>query len=421
MRAEAAFEFRTVTFGCFACKKGDSIGEGSGCLPDDGLMHYIKKRNIRILGCAVIPLLLIFLCSLQASAFDASSLLLRMYDSLPEEAREELPEQVIRELEAGEEGDVTEIALALNKNYLAQLLVRQLERIYRPVVGAFSTLLGIVVIASVLSVTKDSFSGKTAQSLHFIVTMAMALALYHTLSGVWDTVSQALTSVTVFMRAMAPVMTAIYMAGGNISTAASGQGMLFAFLELIEALGTETLYPMLRICFGMSLLSHAGLSVSLSGVLNAVNRIFSILLVFLVMLLGTVLAYQNTIMQSADTVLARTVRFAVNSFVPLIGGTAGETVRSVIGSISYLKSTVGSVAAVTVIVLSVKPFLSLLLYKCSLWLSSGAAKAMNCLPEAEFISDIGGLFDLAGALLLACTLTMLFTLTLFIRAGVAAV
>ena len=45
---------------------------------------------------------------------------------------------------------------------------------------------------------------------------------------------------------------------------------------------------------------------------------------------------------------------------------------------------------------------------------------MNCQPEAEFIGEIGGILDLAGALLLACTLTMLFTLTLFIRAGVAA-
>lgn len=378
-----------------------------------------KKRRHCFLG-VVLFVLLIRAGACPVHAFDPSAIMGSVYDSLPDEAKEALPERVLTELKAGENADGVELAASLNGSYLSQLLASLLEKLYRPALGAMSTLLGIVVIAAVLSTVRESFSGKTAESLRVVVSLAMALSLYDAVSGVWDTVSEALTSVTVFMRAMAPVMTAIYMAGGNISTAASGQGMLFAFLEVIEAIGSDGLYPMMQVCFGMALVSHTGLSVRLSGVMNAVKRIFSILLVFLVMLLGTVLAYQNTIMQSADTVLARTVRFAVNSFVPLIGGTAGETVRSVIGSITYLKSTVGSVAAVSVIVLAVKPFLSLILFKCSLWIAGGAARAMNCQPEADFIGEIGGILDLAGALLLACTLTMLFVLTLFIRAGVAA-
>ena len=384
------------------------------------MRRYGRKKCRRVIICAALVLLLALAGACPVCAFDPSAILSSVYDSLPEEAREALPERVLTELKAGEEADGVELAASLNASYLARLLSAQLKKLYRPALGALSSLLGIVVIAAVLSAVRESFSGKTAESMRVVISLALALSLYSTVSGVWETVSEALTSVTVFMRAMAPVMSAIYMAGGNISTAASGQGMLFAFLELIEAIGSDGLYPMMQVCFGMALVSHTGLSVRLTGVMNAVKRIFSILLVFLVMMLGTVLAYQNTIMQSADTVLARTVRFAVNSFVPLIGGTAGETVRSVIGSISYLKSTVGSVAAVSVIVLAVKPFLSLILFKCSLWIAGGAARAMNCQPEAEFIGEIGGILDLAGALLLACTLTMLFTLTLFIRAGVAA-
>ena len=384
------------------------------------MMRYGRKKCRRVIICAALVFLLALAGACPVCAFDPSAILGSVYDSLPEEAREALPERVLTELKAGEEADGVELAASLNASYLARLLSAQLKKLYRPALGALSSLLGIVVIAAVLSAVRESFSGKTAESMRVVISLALALSLYSTVSGVWETVSEALTSVTVFMRAMAPVMSAIYMAGGNISTAASGQGMLFAFLELIEAIGSDGLYPMMQVCFGMALVSHTGLSVRLTGVMNAVKRIFSILLVFLVMMLGTVLAYQNTIMQSADTVLARTVRFAVNSFVPLIGGTAGETVRSVIGSISYLKSTVGSVAAVSVIVLAVKPFLSLILFKCSLWIAGGAARAMNCQPEAEFIGEIGGILDLAGALLLACTLTMLFTLTLFIRAGVAA-
>lgn len=384
------------------------------------MMRYGRKKCRRVIICAALVFLLALAGACPVCAFDPSAILGSVYDSLPEEAREALPERVLTELKAGEEADGVELAASLNASYLARLLSSQLKKLYRPALGALSSLLGIVVIAAVLSAVRESFSGKTAESMRVVISLALALSLYSTVSGVWETVSEALTSVTVFMRAMAPVMSAIYMAGGNISTAASGQGMLFAFLELIEAIGSDGLYPMMQVCFGMALVSHTGLSVRLTGVMNAVKRIFSILLVFLVMMLGTVLAYQNTIMQSADTVLARTVRFAVNSFVPLIGGTAGETVRSVIGSISYLKSTVGSVAAVSVIVLAVKPFLSLILFKCSLWIAGGAARAMNCQPEAEFIGEIGGILDLAGALLLACTLTMLFTLTLFIRAGVAA-
>lgn len=384
------------------------------------MMRYGRKKCRRVIICAALVLLLALAGTCPVCAFDPSAILGSVYDSLPEEAREALPERVLTELKAGEEADGVELAASLNASYLARLLGAQLKKLYRPALGALSSLLGIVVIAAVLSAVRESFSGKTAESMRVVISLALALSLYSTVSGVWETVSEALTSVTVFMRAMAPVMSAIYMAGGNISTAASGQGMLFAFLELIEAIGSDGLYPMMQVCFGMALVSHTGLSVRLTGVMNAVKRIFSILLVFLVMMLGTVLAYQNTIMQSADTVLVRTVRFAVNSFVPLIGGTAGETVRSVIGSISYLKSTVGSVAAVSVIVLAVKPFLSLILFKCSLWIAGGAARAMNCQPEAEFIGEIGGILDLAGALLLACTLTMLFTLTLFIRAGVAA-
>ena len=63
-----------------------------------------------------------------------------------------------------------------------------------------------------------------------------------------------------------------------------------------------------------------------------------------------VFSYKSILAQGQDSLSLKTARFAISSFVPIVGSSINEALRAVTSSISILKSSSG-IAAIIVIAL----------------------------------------------------------------------
>jgi len=137
--------------------------------------------------------------------------------------------------------------------------------------------------------------------------------------------------------------------------------------------------------------------------------------VFITTVLTAVLFFQNTLASSADTLAARSVKFAVTSFVPVIGGMIGDVSRTIIGSIQVLKSITGIFGILVIVITLLPPLITVILNKFMLQISGAFALILGMDKQSDFLKEMGSLLNITIAVMVCAALVFIFDVTVFIK------
>lgn len=232
------------------------------------------------------------------------------------------------------------------------LLVREAARLLSsmlaPVCTDISLLCGGVIIASLFRNVCREGSSRTAVS--YAVTLGMAVPSAGIAVRIWSESAEAIENLTMYMRAVIPVMGSLYCAGGNVGAAAASSASLTAAVTLMEHSMGVCLLPVLRVCLGIAIVRCVGGGLCLDGVGSFIRGIFTTGMGLMTVLFGVMMGVQTKLALASDGTAARTVKFAVANMIPVIGGAAGEAMRAVVGSIGTVRTGAGAVAVIGITV-----------------------------------------------------------------------
>jgi stage III sporulation protein AE len=343
-------------------------------------------------------------------AYDPGAALDSIRGLIPQDIEDYIPD----ELFDPENGTVTP-----DSGLLVRASAGIIEAALRPVLKVFATITGFVIIMSVFAAFRQNImKGALTTAFETASAVCMALCMFSLMNGLFDDAFHVLEQLGLFMNGMLPVMTSLYAAGGNIATATVSSAGIMALLTMLENIARYALYPVLRVCFGLSLVSCAG-GINLSGISALVRNTFIVVLSFIMSLMSFFLAYQTRLALSADSAAIRTIKFAAGSFIPVVGGAVGEAVRLVMGSLSYIKSAAGVIAVIVIVLIVLPVILRIFLYKMTLAVSSCISKILGCERESAFLAEMSGLLNLTLAILSACSVLFILNVTLFIKSAAA--
>jgi hypothetical protein len=82
--------------------------------------------------------------------------------------------------------------------------------------------------------------------------------------------------------------------------------------------------------------------------------------------------------------------------IPGIGGAVGDTVRTLAGSVSYIKNVVGVGGIALIVVLTLPTLISLLLSRLVLLVTSTVAGMLGCSREGRLLSELGNIYGFDG-------------------------
>lgn len=369
------------------------------------------NRTLYALTAAVI---LLILTALPVSAYDPDALLGDVSDYLPDELTDTLP--FLDKSGLSEEAVTDALDFGSVLKWAATLLLKALKAALAP----FCMILGTAALGTVFSALRTSFASEALSSaMGYVMTLCTSLTVYEALGGLWEEASAQLEKLTALMNSMLPVMTSLYAAGGNVTSAAVNNSAMMTVLALLENILGQGLSEILKLCFVFSLMSGLCIGTDLGGVGEMIRNAYTTALTFIMMLLSTVMAYQNRLSYAADSVAARTVKFAAGNLIPVIGGAVGEATRALGGSISLLRSTVGILGAAAVAALILPTVINLIINKSALNLAGVIIRALGCENESRVISASAGIINLSLALVAAVSVFFMFALTLFIKTGAA--
>ena len=349
------------------------------------------------------------------SAYDAeSSPIGEVSEYLPDELTDSLPDPL--------KGVTTPEAVigALDFRSTAKWLCEIALECLRGVLSPFCRILAVVVIGTVFGALKSGISSDAlSQAVGYAVSLCTALTVYDAIGALWEQSAVQLERLTVLMNSMLPVMTTLYAAGGNVTSAAVSNASLTAVMALLENILASGLYPILRLCFVLSVMGCISGCIDLGGVADFVRNTYTTVLVFIMMLLSTTMAYQNKLASAADSTAARTIKFAAGNLIPVVGGAVGEAVRMIGGSLELIKSTVGILGVIAIAAVVLPLVISLIINKSALNFISVISRTLGCDAESRIIASAAGMINLTLALVASASVIFVYALALFIKTAAA--
>ena len=280
--------------------------------------------------------------------------------------------------------------------------------------GFLSGLLAVIVTAAVLEQMKQSLTDpKHAPIYDFVVLACVAGTVLFRLEGVCQSVGERIDGLCNFVLSLLPVTGVLWAAGGTPGCAAVQGSSLMLAVDAFSFLSQRLLLPLVQFSFSFSLISC--LSPVVPKLAKTVKKAFVSGCGFLMTLLIALLSFQTALAKSADSLVARSVKFAFSSFVPIVGGLLGESARTVGAAVSHIKNVTGIFGFFVILFLVALPLGLLISTKVFLWLGALFAQLCSCTQIAGFLEEINEGLSMLMALLLSVSVYFILAIALFCK------
>ncbi len=306
-------------------------------------------------------------------------------------------------------------------DYMMSLVKNTFDDAVSSAAGSFGMILSVILISSAASLHfKDTLDGKARDAVSLIGTLTIACAVLARELARCEEIVAFSYAISAFVGAMTPILFTMHTATANTVTAGVTASGFLLFSSAVEFLSTHICIPIYKAALSFSVISVSlptdGGTRQIAGFLR---RTFTTVLTAAAIIYVTVLSYQTYLASAADSVAARSVKFAVSSSVPVVGGILSDTVRTVYSGLTIIKSSSGTLGIVVMIALSL-PLLIKLSFSGFLYGAAAfAASLLGCDREASLLSSFRECMGLLCAVVSVITVVFIIGTALFIKTAPA--
>lgn len=231
-------------------------------------------------------------------------------------------------------------------------------------VKSFSVTATAILVMALLSSTirtlnsalGERASGNVAFFTFFTVISGLALSCFSKALGYGIDVISHMTN---FMSKLTPVIIVTLFACCKGVSAAAFQPVLAAAVIIVSEIINRCLVPLISFSAVLSVAGNVGDKTGISGFVKIVKSSTK----WIMALVITVFTGVNTIYGFAspalDAVSAKTLKFAVGSLVPVVGGFLSDTLDTVAASGAVVKNAVGASGIVMICIICITPIIKL--------------------------------------------------------------
>ena len=314
-------------------------------------------------------------------------------------------------------GDFSElIGGTVDEGSFLELTATYLTSGINEVLKSFASILILIIIISVFNAMSAPISNdglKLAFSLCSCV--CITVTVFNVCTLLVSNAAQYMGVLCTVMGAFLPIMTATLTMGGNITAAVISNGSMLLFINLVEGFLVSFMLPLTKASLALGCAKSINGTLDLGGISKSIKTAFTSVTVFVMSIFMFVLSYKNTIAQSVDSLSIKTARFAISSFVPLVGSSVNESLRTVTASLSLIKNSCGIIAIISVAVLMLPIVINLFLNKLSFSLLATMSRSIGGHNEASVLEEADSACSFILTLVCCSCVLFIFALTIFIK------
>ena len=330
-----------------------------------------------------------------ALAYDFSG----VYQNLSDEASRALSELGVTS------ADADALSALSFENVMAALSKMAGSGMTAPLKGLI-TMTAVLLLCSMLTAYQNSLteSGETVQT---VAVLCLSGAVAVPAVGFIGTAGDVIAQCANLFLAYIPIMAVMLAASGKAVSAASYQALTVAAGQGVMRVSSDMILPLLHIFLGIAVSSGIAPQVGLGGFLSLITKLTKWLLGFVMAIFTAVLSLRQAASGALDSLGSRAARFALSSFVPVVGSALSEAYKTVQGSLHVLRSGLG----IFVILALAFTFLPVLLqglgWSLCLFVGKALAEALGVSHSAKLLEALGTVFSTLTAVLLCVPAVLL--------------
>ena len=322
-----------------------------------------------------------------------------------------LPEEIRRELIPYGDNALIDIIEKFSLKYFFERFTSEVSQIVPRLFTNFCTSAVIVIL---ISITKNFINIYEAEHLasatDFCTSLVSVLTVFTMQKGTVDVAGVFLKTVSNSMKLLIPIIEAALISSGNLTFAtvtASGLNTIIAICEIIYS---DVLYPAVTVVFVISAIISVTGNKGLSYLINALKVLITGIIVAIITLVTFIFAIQSTASVTADNFTLKALRFALGSYVPIVGGAVSESLTMLKSSFTVIKSFAGITGIIVILLLCIPPVISLAAGKINAYLCMALSGILGCEKISSFYGEINGVYTMIFAIVLSSVIMFIVAL-----------
>ena len=214
-----------------------------------------------------------------------------------------------------------------------------------------------------------------------------------------------------FMLTFIPVYAGILLAMGRPGSALGLETVLFGLCQTLMQVCSTVIAPLVGMYTALSISGALAPNLNLGGFTAGIKKASSHLLGVLLCVFVGVMGLQTAIGAATDSIANRTARFAVGTFVPVVGASLAEILGTLQSSIGLLKSSVGIYAVVAVIMLLLPALVELMMWQLVIFAGTTLSDMFSLKGVSDMLRAIGGALSIVIGIIAVTAALFIISLT----------
>lgn len=304
--------------------------------------------------------------------------------------------------------DSKDLLKSLSKLFFQELTVS---------LGLLAKILAITLISSILTNLQSTFENSSISELaNYITYVLIAILVISSFSQAMDLAKVTIDKMVGFMQIILPILLTLLTVTGGPNTRILFHPMILMTVNLIGVLIKSIILPLIFFSFIISIISNISNRVEFSKLSELGRQVITFIITgALTLFIGIITIYG--LGSKMDGLTIRTAKFAIDKFIPIVGGFLSDAVEAVVGCSGILKNGLGFIGLLTLLLICILPIIKivalLLVYK----VITVVIQPLGSSNLVEFFNQVGKSLTLILISLLSTATMFFITITIIVEAG----
>ena len=309
----------------------------------------------------------------------------RFLDSLEDEQKSAVPFHDLKEFIKGLTKGETEDFFS---NFLTALL-KSLGKYFVGFLPAIITILVVSLLKSMLSgMTSGFLKTGTSEIVHVVCYAVIVVVLSSAMVSVVQVTVTTINNMTAFASGVFPVLLTLLAGLGATTGVATYQPMMAVLGGGVMALISKVILPAFIACVVFAVVGNLSKNVKLTKMNKMFKSVSSWLIGIVFGLYGTFLTVGGIAGGVVDKVGYSAAKFALSSYVPILGGYLSDGFDLVGASMMLVKNAFGYTAVIVLVATVMFPLLKIVVFIFSLRLASAVAEPIGDDRVSNMLSTV---------------------------------
>lgn len=293
------------------------------------------------------------------------------------------------------------------------------QYLFKEIVASFKIvgqLIIIAIVCALLNNLQNAFSNEKLCNIAYFACFSVMVILIA--KGFYigvELTQEVINSISDFMTALMPVLIMLLASVGNISQAVIMDPIIMGVCTLGSKLYASVIIPMICMSFVLDFVNNISSEYNIKNLTSLLKKTALWIQGIFLTVFVAIITIRGIVSSSFDVVTTKTAKFAIDSFIPVVGKTLSDAFSTVASYTLLLKNSISLLGVIILISIILLPIIKIFVMGFMYKLTAALLQPVSDSKVVDIIDSAGGSFMLLGYCII-CVSVMFFIMIAIIAA-----